>query len=458
MAALLSTGAPAYVTLTGDVSGTTPTPTPTPPTPPFPFPIPPFPFPSTSGRRSSSNRNNRTPTNIQRQGIEQNMVALESFATQLTTQYNAKVSAGTATAADTSAYVQQFLNISTQLSDLQQQLLYLQSYSTYTPTGTYTRPGILGSLFQPTSTVPPTPPFPVPYPPTPPFPVPYPPTPPFPYPPTPPFPYPPTPPFPYPPTPPFPVPPTPPSTLPTVFGRFFQQTPPPIPWNAQQPITMTQTQKRELFSAMESLNVTNPYITPDMNPVFMGTESFLTVSTTTIDPNNIQVTFAGAIFNNTFSGSFPMNIATLMYLGTNYLNGISGLSSSMLQSICANYGYQFSGAVPSTQDMWNLFLIVIFSYMSLAYVVLAKTGISNASGSNMSQISNEFLLIPESFQSVSNGSIPVLASVSPLDMRQVLSTGSIKGLITQLFPIGNMPSYAGSSLGVAISTALSGMV
>ncbi len=211
---------------------------------------------------------------------------------------------------------------------------------------------------------------------------------------------------------------------------------------------MSKTKKDSLYKTMNSLNITEPYIEVDDDTLVDGYEAFLSISTTKIDDDNLTLKGSGCVNEIKFTYSLNVNISTFRYLGSKFMINVKDLTNNELKTICDFCGFPYT-TVPTTNDLWNLFLSCMYSYIILAYFCF-----ENSTTISYGLISYEQLLVPQGAANTSNGTIPILSGTLSADSSQVLNSGSLKNLIYTIYSNEDIQGTLSSTFNV-LAAALS---
>lgn len=331
-----------------------------------------LPITSNLGSRAISNRRkNSSTSNLltseQNAGIINAISALENFVAELTLAYQAKVDSGTATTTDSTEFAQKITTLQIQISDLRSQLSTSRSQKSFLGLGIFKQRSNSSSV----------------------------------------------------------------SSSSNVINKPIQN----ITRTIQNVGNLTnlnltgmsKTKKDSLYRTMNSLNITEPYIEVDDDTLVDGYEAFLSMSTTKIDDDNLTLKGSGCVNEIKFTYSLNVNISTLRYLGSKFMINIKDMTNNELKSACDSFGFPYT-SVPTTNDMWNLFLTCIYDYIILSYFCF-----ENSSKLSYGLISYEQLLVPQGAANTSNGTIPILSGTISTDSSQVLNSGSLKNLIYTIY-------------------------
>ncbi len=210
--------------------------------------------------------------------------------------------------------------------------------------------------------------------------------------------------------------------------------------------------RAELYAQLKNLNITIPPVTTTPTTA-AGLKSYLNVNAVP-SGNNLKITFFSSLFDQNYAGTITMPTGTLSYLGTNFMNSVATMTADQKTALATETGYTANSTLTGN-DMWNIFVIRILSYIPIAYIVLTKAGYSFPDDTNMSNVNVESLISTEGLGAMAQTTIPMTSSVTYGDVAKVLRSGSLGTVLFYMAYNGSTSGAVKSSLGSMMNTGLS---
>lgn len=185
--------------------------------------------------------------------------------------------------------------------------------------------------------------------------------------------------------------------------------------------SLSSIDQEKIKATISNLTVTQPTTIP-LPTTKSGFLSSLTVNTSS-SGNLINVNFNIIINDVETSGVFDINSLGLSYISYEMISNTSKLSLSAKNHLCNQYGNATTNA--TNVDVWNAYLIFIYSYLSLVCANILNSDSINEitipEGSSMNLIS--FLSL-KLIDSIAGLSIPLIGLGKDRDIKNIIQLAS----------------------------------
>lgn len=186
------------------------------------------------------------------------------------------------------------------------------------------------------------------------------------------------------------------------------------------------------------------------------TSSLQVGTTLSSSGSDLDVKCTGTLNGVSYGVSYSLKIESLSYISTEAYNNVTNISESGKQKICSDYGITPKSLTVTNQEIWNAYLVFLFTYLSLSVYCIVDP--SNSLGIQLPETDYKnlmFLLRPDILESFSNISIPVSSLKMSDDSKQITGLSTARNWTFYMYKRTNPETSTNSAIGQSIVSALS---
>lgn len=175
--------------------------------------------------------------------------------------------------------------------------------------------------------------------------------------------------------------------------------------------------------------------------------------------SDLTVRCTGTLNGISYGLSYTLKVESLTYISTEAFMNVVKISESAKRKMCNDSGIVPKSTIVTSQEIWNAYLIFLFTYLSISVYCIVDQ--NNSLGIQLPETDHKnlmFLLRPDTLQSFSNVAIPVSGLRMSDDSKQILNLGTSRNWPFYMYKRTNPETVTSSSLGSSVVQTLSSII